>query len=64
MHAPFEEYRRAAVVAFSLPTVFKMKVDGRRPLGVVFLVDVDVVAVSRNKSFGGAIELNPTVIGG
>ena len=63
MHSPFEEYRRAAIVAFSLPTVFKMQVYGGCPLGVVFLVDVDVVAVARNHGLGGSVELNPGVGG-
>ena len=63
MHSPFEEYRRAAIVAFPLPTVFKMQVYGGCPLGVVFLVDVDVVAVARNHGLRGSVELNPGVGG-
>ena len=61
MHSPFEVYRGAAVVAFPLPTVFKMQVYVGCPLGVVFLVDVDVVAVARNHGFWSAIELDPGV---
>ena len=51
----------AVGVAFPLPAILKMQVDGGGPLGIVFLVDVDVVAVSRNICFGDAFELKPGV---
>ena len=63
MHTSLEVDWSSVTVASPLPAIFKMKVDGGGPLGIVFLVDVDVVAVSRNKSFGGAIELNRGVFG-
>ena len=52
---------RAVGVTFPLPAILKMQVDGGGPLGIVFLVDVDVVAVSRNICFGDAFELKPGV---
>ncbi len=36
-----------------------MDVDGRCPLGVVFLVDIHVVVFTFYKRFGRAIDLNP-----
>ena len=59
MHAALEKNRREAVVAFPLPTVFEVYVDGCSPLGVVFLVDIYVVVFAFNQCFGRVFNLNP-----
>ncbi len=61
MQTAFEKYRRKAFVAFSLPAIRKMQMDVGRPFCVVFLIDMNVVAVPLNKRFGGALDLNPCI---
>ena len=61
VHAAIEEDWGEAIVAFSLPTVLEMQVDGRCPFGIVFLINRDVVAVAFEERLGGALDLNPCV---
>lgn len=61
VHTAIEVDWGEAVVAFSLPAVLEMQVDGRRPFGIVFLVNRNVIAVAFEERLGGTLDLNPCV---
>lgn len=62
VHSAFQKDRGDVRVALSLSAVLKMQIDCRRPLGFIFLVYADVVAVACEARSGSAFDLNPSVV--
>lgn len=61
LQTPFECYWREAVDANTLPTIFKLQMECRRPLGIVFLVYCGVIVVADKECSRRCLDLEPGV---